>query len=198
MFVWEVSRLAGDRRQSNVTPIPKGPLSSSVVNYRPICITSVLSKVFERLVLVHLRGFMERSGALPTTQFAYRKGLDTCDEILCVSHTLQSELESEQEDRIIQINFSAAFDRVNHQEILIVVSRSTMHPQSPPLTIDGTVLNESDDLVILGVTFDLKMTFEKHFCSVSRAASQRLGILRKSWQMFHDRSLLGDAFGVLS
>ena len=37
-----------------------------------------------------------------------------------------------------------------------------MHPQSPPLTIGGTVLKESDDLVILGVTFDSKMTFEKH------------------------------------
>ena len=31
-------------RHSNVTPIPKGPPSSSVVNHRPISITSVLSK----------------------------------------------------------------------------------------------------------------------------------------------------------
>ena len=44
-----------------------------------------------------------------------------------------------------------------------------MHPQPPPLTIGGTVLKESDDLVILGVTFDSKMTFEKHLRSVSRA-----------------------------
>ena len=29
----------------------------------------------------------------------------------------------------------------------------TMHPQSPPLTIGGTVLKESDDLGILGMTF---------------------------------------------
>ena len=57
---------------------------------------------------------MERSGVLPTTQFAYRKGLGTCDALLCVSHTLQSALESEQEARIAQIDFSAAFDRVNH------------------------------------------------------------------------------------
>ena len=38
------------------------------------------------------------------------------------------------------------------------------------------------------------MTFEKHLCSVSAAASQRLGILRKSWQVFHDRLLLGRCF----
>ena len=70
------------------------------------------------------------------------------------------------------------------------VSRShTMHPQSPALTISGAVLKGSDDLVILGVTFDSKMT-----CSVSKAASQRLGILRKSWQVFHDRLLLGRCF----
>ena len=42
----------------------------------------------------------------------------------------------------------------------MIVSRSrTMHPQSPALTIGGTVQKESDDLVILGVTFDSKMTF---------------------------------------
>ena len=32
-----------------------------------------------------------------------------------------------------------------------------MHPQLPPITIGGIVLKESDDLVILGVTFDSKM-----------------------------------------
>ena len=65
-----------------------------------------------------------------------------------------------------------------------IVSRSrTMQPQSPPLTIGGTVLKESDDLIILGVTFDSTMTFETHLRSISRAASQRLGILRNSWRV---------------
>ena len=62
---------------------------------------------------------MEHWGVLPTTQFAYRKGLGTCDALLCVSHTLQNALESGQEARIVQIDFSAAFDRVNHQGISI-------------------------------------------------------------------------------
>ena len=78
----------------------------------------------------------------------------------------------------------------------MIVSRSrTMHPQSPSLTIGGTVLKESDAFVNLEVTFDSKMTFEKHLRSVSRAASQRLCILRKSLGVFHDRSLLGRCFG---
>ena len=62
-------------RQANVTQIPKGPPSSSVANYRPIYITSVLSKMFDRLVSVRLVRFMERSGVLPTIPIAYRNGL---------------------------------------------------------------------------------------------------------------------------
>ena len=67
---------------------------------------------------VHLGRFMELSGVLPTTQFAYWKGLGTCDSLLCVSHTLHSALESGQEARIVQIDISAAFERVNHLGIL--------------------------------------------------------------------------------
>ena len=62
--------------------------------------------------------FMECSGVLPTTQFAYWTGLGACDSLLCVSHTLHSALESGQEARIVQIDFSAASDRVNHLGIL--------------------------------------------------------------------------------
>ena len=60
---------------------------------------------------IRLGRFMEHCGVLPTTQFAYWKGLGICDALLCVSHTLQSALESGQEARIGQIDFSAAFDR---------------------------------------------------------------------------------------
>ena len=74
--------------------------------------------MFEHLVSVRLGRFMERSAVLPTTQCPYWKGLGTCDALLCVSHTLQSASESGQEARIVQIDFRAAFDRVNHLGIL--------------------------------------------------------------------------------
>ena len=74
--------------------------------------------VFVRLVSVRIGHFMEFRRVLPTTQFTYRKCLGTCDALLCVEHTLQSALEIWQEAKIVQIDFSAAFDRVNHQEIL--------------------------------------------------------------------------------
>ena len=83
------------------------------------------------------------SGVLPTTQFAYRNGLGTCDALLCVSHTLQSALESGQEARIVQIDFSAAFDRVNHPGIL-----------HKPCTvgIGGSVLSKFDTVSIRSIT----------------------------------------------
>ena len=66
-------------RVANVTPIPKGPPSSSASNYRPISLIPKLSKVVEHLVSAPLWRFTECRGVLPTAKFAYRKGLGTCD-----------------------------------------------------------------------------------------------------------------------
>ena len=78
----------------------------------------MLSKVFERLVLVRLERFMERSGVLTITQFVYRKSLGTGDALLYATHQLQSALESEQGVRILQIDFSVAIGSENHQGFL--------------------------------------------------------------------------------
>ena len=67
---------------------------------------------------VRLGRFMELNFVPPTTQFAYWKGFGTCDALLCVSHILQSALDSGQEAKVVQIDFSAAFDGVNHLGIL--------------------------------------------------------------------------------
>ena len=48
----------------------------------------------------------------------------------------------------------------------MIVSRSrTVHPQLTPFTLDETVLKESADPVILGVTVDAKITFDDQCCS---------------------------------
>ena len=75
-------------RVANITPIPKGPPSARVSNYRPISITPLLSKVFEHLVSTRLSSFLERSSLLSPNQFAYRKNLGTTDALLTISHKL--------------------------------------------------------------------------------------------------------------
>ena len=52
--------------------------------------TYTVKGLYERLVSIRLGCFMECRGVLPTSQFAYRKGLGTCDALLWVAHTLQS------------------------------------------------------------------------------------------------------------
>ena len=69
-----------------------------------------MPKVFERLASFRLGRFMVRSSVLPTTQFTYLK-VEAPVSSFCVSHTLQSALESLQEARIVQIDFSADFER---------------------------------------------------------------------------------------
>ena len=101
-------------RIADVTPIPKGPLSALVCSYRPILITPVLLKVFERLIALRFGRFLERSGVLPSHQYSHRKRLGTCDALLDIVCAGQLELDRGGELALVQIDFSAAFDRVNH------------------------------------------------------------------------------------
>ena len=79
---------------------------------------------------------MDCNGVLPTTQFTYRKGLGSWDALKFMSHPLQSALEGGLVARIGQIDFSAAFDRVNHQGILYKLSS---------VGIGGSLLSVADD-----------------------------------------------------
>ena len=77
------------------------------------------------------------------------------------------------------------------------VSRSrTMHPQSPSVTIAGTVLKECWPCYIGSDVWSQDNFWEasRWLLRSCRAASQWLGIFRKSWQVFHDRLLLGRCF----
>ena len=49
-------------QSTNVTTIPKGAPSPDIENYRPISITSILSKVYEKLVSNKLSSFCEKYG----------------------------------------------------------------------------------------------------------------------------------------
>ena len=106
-------------RVGNITPLSKsGCSSSSPSDYRPITITPVLSKVYERLLARRLRAFAERNNLFPNLQFGFRKGLGTCDALLTISHTVQKALDSGSEVRMVGLDFSAAFDRVNHAALI--------------------------------------------------------------------------------
>ena len=301
-------------RSGNITPIPKGLTSSPSPNdYRPISITPILSKIFERLLAKRLALYLKPY--LPETQFGFRKGLGTSDALLLLVHELQSALDQNYESRLVSLDFTAAFDTVNHKGLIfkmksvgiggrvlniltdfltdrqqrvvvdgsfspfsrvysgvpqgsvlgpllfilytsdmwfditnkmlayaddtslyaqvpspamrqgvaaslaedldkiqswclqwgmklnpskskeLIVSRSRTHlPEHPNLSINGALIDQADQLKLLGVTLDSKLTFEAHLRNVSRSISQKLGILRKSKKIYKDDSILRKCF----
>ena len=80
----------------------------------------MLSKVNEHLVSVRLLHFMESNVVCfqPPSSLIGKVMTVVMPLILCVARTLQSAFEIGQVARMVQIDFSAAFDRVNHQGIL--------------------------------------------------------------------------------
>ena len=99
---------------ANVVPIPKGSATAHASDYRPISITPVLSKVFEKLMSARLVKYVEQVGAVDSRQYAYRKCLGTSDALLDICCAGQEALEAGEELVLLQLDFSAAFDRVNH------------------------------------------------------------------------------------
>ena len=57
---------------------------------------------------------MESNSLLPPFQFSYCRGLGTYDALLTLSHCLQVALDRGMEGRLVQLNLSAAFDRVSY------------------------------------------------------------------------------------
>ena len=122
MFSLFLKKVADIRFRSvgslNVTAIPKGTPFPDRKNYRPISITPILFKVYEKLVSQKLSSFCEKCGLLPAAQFVFRKGPGSTDALLTISHHLQKSLDAGMESYIVQLDFSAAFERVSHSGLL--------------------------------------------------------------------------------
>ena len=106
-------------RTANVTPIPKGSSPTQFpLDYRPISITPIISKIYEKLISRRLYKYADSNNFLPQTQFGFRKGLGTTDALLMLTQDIQSSLDKRAESRVVSLDFSSAFDLVNHQALL--------------------------------------------------------------------------------
>ena len=77
----------------------------------------------------------------------------------------------------------------------MIVSRSrTVYPNHRDLFINNVVLTTCGSFKILGVQFDSKFTFEQHVHSISSSVAQKIGLLRKSYKIFCDPSVLRKCF----
>lgn len=94
-------------------------------NYRPITIQPVLAKVFESLVLEGLAFSME--GIIAQEQHGFRKGRSTVTNLITFQEYIMSAFSKRLQVDCIYLDFSKAFDRVNHSILLSKLAGYGIH-----------------------------------------------------------------------
>ncbi len=93
-------------------PVPKNNKPSCLNDYQPVALTSIVMKVFERLVKSHI------SSSIPVTlyplQFAYRPKRSTDDAISHILHSSLTHIDSSNGNyaRLLFIDYSSAFNTI--------------------------------------------------------------------------------------
>ncbi len=99
-------------KKSIIIPVPKNNKPSCLNDYRPVALTSIVMKVFERLVKSHI------SSSIPATldplQFAYRSNRSTDDAISHILHSSLTHIDSSNGNyaRLLFIDYSSAFNTI--------------------------------------------------------------------------------------
>ncbi len=99
-------------KKSVIIPVPKNNKPSCLNDYRPVALTSIVMKVFERLVKSHI------SSSIPVTldplQFAYRPNRSTDDAISHILHSSLTHIDSSNGHyaRLLFIDYSSAFNTI--------------------------------------------------------------------------------------
>ena len=105
-------------KTSSIIPIHKmGKPLDSPASFRPISLTSCVSKLFERIILSRLLFFLESNSILSPRQAGFRPGRSTLDQILYLSRSISdgfNTLRPGSRTILSTIDFSKAFDSVWH------------------------------------------------------------------------------------
>ena len=106
---WKISR---------VCPIPKTDNPTSIKDYRPISVLSVLSKVYERVILNQLCSFIETQNLYNINQSGFRKGHSTNTLLLKLRDDIRTAMNRSEVILSILIDYSKAFDTIDHRILL--------------------------------------------------------------------------------
>ena len=103
---------------ANIIPIHKSGSYKQLGNYRPISLLSNFNKILEKLVYKRLLKFLEWKSVLFDKQFGFRQGYSTQYAMLSIIDKIQSAIDNHFIPCGIFLDFSKAFDTVNH-DILV-------------------------------------------------------------------------------
>ena len=89
---------------------------SDPLNYRPIAITSPISKIMETIIIKQLLALLlETNNLLSDNQYGFRQARSIGDFLAHAFYAWSSALESYGESRVTSLNTSKAFDRVTQR-----------------------------------------------------------------------------------
>ena len=105
-------------KTARVTPIFKEGSKTNVENYRPISILNSFSKVYEKLMHNRLSNFLESNNSIYESQYGFRSGRSCEHALLNAQNLLLESLSKRQVSILLLIDFSKAFDLVEHEILL--------------------------------------------------------------------------------
>lgn len=105
-------------QEAKVSVLFKGGDQNNLSNYRPISIIPIFSKCIEKLINERMTSFCDKHQIITTSQFGFRKGRSAELALLTQKELILDAIESKLLTLGVFIDFSKAFDRINH-DILI-------------------------------------------------------------------------------
>ena len=111
-------QLPSDWTNANVSPIFKKGDRHKAENYRPVSLTSVLSKLLEHIVCHSLMQHFEKNEVLTSLNHGFRSGYSTETQLAVTIDDLSRKLDKGLQTDVAILDFSKAFDTVPHDRLL--------------------------------------------------------------------------------
>ena len=105
-------------KTARVIPIFKSGSKKDVSNYRPISLLDAFSKIYEKLMHNRVVDFLESNNSLHDLQYGFRSGRSCEHALLAAQNCILSSLNKQQISLLLLIDFSKAFDMVEHSILL--------------------------------------------------------------------------------
>ena len=110
--------LSEEWKYARVVPLYKNGDKKCTVNYRPIFVLPVASKILERAVQIQLPQHLDKSSQLSPFQYGFRKNHSTQDAVTYFTDCIRKGIDEGCVTAAVCVDFRKGFEIVNHQLLL--------------------------------------------------------------------------------
>ena len=124
LFVWlsrlvnlcfEVGVFSNILKSDKITPLHKKDSKLDVINYRPISLLSVFSKIYEKVIYIRIYSYLTKNNLIYSKQFGFRSNYSTNHALTSITENILSLLDQGQYVCDIFVDLEKAFDTVDHE-----------------------------------------------------------------------------------